>query len=214
MKPERRKITIVDDQQIVLRQMEDLLKLHLHYEIESFLDIDQALNSIIHENGNSMIMLDCMMPNVDDGERMLHQIRQAGIECPVIMFSCEAVNLERFENKKGVYTWVKSLDQVELVKLSNDIEEIVDKWQTKVDMQSVKTDVRHLKQNMRLINTTNEKILDTLEILTKEIKSQPIIEQDNTSIWVKMATDKLTKPIIGVVSSVFLAAGVYFTYLK
>lgn len=203
MKPERRKITIVDDQQIVLRQMEDLLKLHLHYEIESFLDIDQALNSIIHENGNSMIMLDCMMPNVDDGERMLHQIRQSGIECPVIMFSCEAVNLERFENKKGVYTWVKSLDQVELVKLSNDIEEIVDKWQTKVDLQAVKTDVRHLKQNMRLINTTNEKILDTLESLTNEIKTQPIIEQDKRSIWVKMALDPVTKPLCALVVAVW-----------
>ncbi len=79
------KILLVDDDNDFLQSCE-LVLVQEGYEIVSASSITKA-EKIVAQGGLSLILLDIMMNNPDDGISFAHKLKKDGIEVPVIMLS-------------------------------------------------------------------------------------------------------------------------------
>lgn len=103
----KRRITIVDDQIDLLQATVLRLKQNMRdIEILEFSDPNEAYRSIVENNGNDLLLIDCFMPEMS-GLELYNSLRQAGVRTPVCFFSTDEDELRKMEHIPGVNTWLK-----------------------------------------------------------------------------------------------------------
>lgn len=79
------KILIVDDEQELRRRLQEALR-NQRYLVETAQNGAEALDKIVDNDSFDLVILDVMMPG-QDGLSVLQEIREAGINIPVLMLS-------------------------------------------------------------------------------------------------------------------------------
>jgi CheY-like chemotaxis protein len=228
---EKRKITIIDNDETALITLKNKLELFTHYRIEAFLDPDEAFENIITINNNSLIMINYNLPYNYNGFDLYQKIRKKGSECPIILFSENKNDLEEYNNIEDLSIWGKNLEKDDFKKLTMNIKALVKQHQIIVDVSNMVTQQKEQGKNINKLIECNSEILATLNKIedkkfcqlswclqsgnrenlmlltekTEELLS--VADSSNNSVLFNLITDKRNKPLLSFLA-VILACGI------
>jgi len=183
------KILIVDDERAIRRTLREILE-YEKYEIEEAEDGEIGLDKI-EKNSYDVVILDIKMPK-KDGIEVLTEMKQKGIDTPVIMLSGHG-NLETAVEavKKGAFDYIPKPPDLNrlLIALRNAMEKVSLVTETKILKKKIakskqivgdSTPIQKIKETIAKVAPTEARVLITGDNGSgKELVARWLHEQSN-----------------------------------
>ncbi|MCC6570285.1 MAG: sigma-54-dependent Fis family transcriptional regulator [Chitinophagales bacterium] len=183
------KILIVDDERAIRRTLREILE-YEKYEIEEAEDGEIGLDKI-EKNSYDVVILDIKMPK-KDGIEVLTEMKQKGIDTPVIMLSGHG-NLETAVEavKKGAFDYIPKPPDLNrlLITLRNAMEKVSLVTETKILKKKIakskqivgdSTPIQKIKETIAKVAPTEARVLITGDNGSgKELVARWLHEQSN-----------------------------------
>ena len=183
------KILIVDDERAIRRTLREILE-YEKYEIEEAEDGEIGLDKI-EKNSYDVVILDIKMPK-KDGIEVLTEMKQKGIDTPVIMLSGHG-NLETAVEavKKGAFDYIPKPPDLNrlLITLRNAMEKVSLVTETEILKKKIakskqivgdSTPIQKIKETIAKVAPTEARVLITGDNGSgKELVARWLHEQSN-----------------------------------
>src|SRR5216110_1916870 len=181
MKPENRRILIIDDERPILATLEALLQRH-GYQVDTAPTASQGLK-LLKTKSPSLVLLDLQLPDAE-GLQTLDSIKTDSPEMPVIVLTAHDTLHNAIESiKRGAYHFIsKPYAPEELLSL---IEKALEKQSLLRETEKLRQKTEHLEKRLEIAETR----------LTPIFKSKPMQEMDE--LIAAMAPSEANVLIVG-----------------
>ncbi|PYJ76004.1 MAG: sigma-54-dependent Fis family transcriptional regulator, partial [Verrucomicrobia bacterium] len=181
MKPENRRILIIDDERPILMTLEALLRRHA-YQVDTAPTASQGLK-LLKTKSPSLVLLDLQLPDAE-GLQTLDSIKTDSPEMPVIILTAHDTLHNAIESiKRGAYHFIsKPYAPEELLSL---IEKALEKQSLLRETEKLRQKTEQLEKRLEIAETR----------LTPIFKSKPMQEIDE--LITAMAPSEANVLIVG-----------------
>jgi len=175
LNPNVKKCGIIDDDPGQIRLFKEILNHGSSFDLRyrHFTSPDPAIRTIKKKNHFDVLLVDKNLNNELDGVEVVQALREAGIECPIIIFSVNADDLKRIIPMKNVRVREKPKDLIglEAHAFCKDVDHLIEMHDTHTQFSEVKYEIKQVKNAMVTRDYLSRKLDSLSKTVIEEVKA-------------------------------------------